>query len=170
MPSEFHANRSRGANSDMGGCFRAVARTVVALLASATVGLVLAACGSSVGATSAANACSPGPGAKCAGANLATSNLSHLNLSNANFSGADLSGADLSSANLSHANLEGADFSDADLTKADLKGANLFGDNFMGADLSGAINSSLNGATASSTQYVVCHTILPSGRLPTADC
>jgi hypothetical protein len=149
---------------------RAVAKTVVALLASAAFGLLMAACGSSAGATSAAHACSPRPGAKCAGANLATANLSHLNLSNVNFSYADLSGADLSSANLSHADLEGADLSDADMMKADLKGTNLLGDDFMGADLSGAINSNLNGATASSTQYVVCHTILPSGRLPTEDC
>ena len=147
-----------------------IAGTVVALVASTAVGLVLAECGPSSSATGPASTCNPGPGAQCPGANLAAVNLSHLNLSNVNLSHADLSGADLSSSNLSHANLEDADLSDSDMTRANLKGANLSGDDFMGADLSGAINSNLNGATASSTQYIVCHTILPSGRLPTEDC
>src|ERR1700728_531527 len=98
MPSEGNAPRSSGGRpgrQDVTRALGAVARAVVALVASVSVGLVLAACGSSAGATNAARACSPGPGAECAGANLAAVNLSHMNLSNANLSNADLSGADL---------------------------------------------------------------------------
>ena len=146
-------------------------------LASGTLVLSLAACGSTaVGVSSgtarssAAHACHPGPSADCSGAHLAGVNLSHMNLSNADFAHADLSGADLSSANLTGANLRSADLDGADMMRANLKRADLSGGNFMGADLSGAINSNLNSASASSTQYVICHTILPSGRRPVKDC
>jgi len=147
-----------------------VAGAVTALLASGILGLFLAASGSGATASNTASACHPGPSASCAGANLISANLSHMNLAHANFSYADLSGADFNSANLSSTSLKDADLSDADLTRADLKGASLSGANFMGADLSGAINSNLNGASASSTQYIVCHTILPSGQRPKNDC
>jgi hypothetical protein len=115
-------------------------------------------------------ACHPGPSADCVAANLAGANLSHLNLSNADFTYADLSGADLNSANLTGADLGHADLGDADLSRANLKRTTLTGVNFMGADLSGATNSTLDSASASSSQYVVCHTILPSGRRPANDC
>ncbi len=163
--------------ADMTQRFSVASGIAGTLAASGTLVLFLAACGSStdgasstVRAPSTAGSCNPGPSADCSGANLAGANLSHMNLGNANFSYADLSGADLNSANLSGANLHGADLNDADMTGENLKRADLSGANFMGADLSGAINSNLNNASASSAQYVVCHTILPSGRLPTEDC
>jgi hypothetical protein len=156
--------------------FVKIAPTVCAL-ASGTLTFFLAACGSgaigaSVGtATShAPHACHPGRSADCAGAHLAGANLSHLNLSNADFAYADLSGADLGSANLTGANLRGADLNNTDMVRVNLKRADLSGGNFMGADLSGAINSDLNSAAASSTRYVICHTVLPSGRRPANDC
>lgn len=151
--------------------FSAVVATIAALVVTGTLGVFLAIGGSSAAdASNRTSGCHPGPTANCAGADLVGANLSHLNLTNSNFSHADLSGADLSSANLSGANLKGADLGDADVTDALLKGTNLSGANFMGADLSGATNSNLDEASASSTQYVVCHTILPSGRLPQKDC
>jgi hypothetical protein len=134
-------------------------------LASGTLVLSLAACGSTAAGvssgtarSSAGHACHPGRSADCAGAHLA--GVNH----------ADLSGADLSSANLTGANLRSADLNGADMMRANLKRADLSGGNFMGADLSGAINSNLNSASASSTRYVICHTILPSGRRPVKDC
>jgi len=156
--------------------FGLVAPTVGAL-ATGTLVFFLAACGSdSVGASvgtatsHAAHACHPGPSAHCAGAHLAGANLSHLNLSNADFAYADLSGADLGSANLTGADLRGADLNGADMMRVNLKRADKAGGNFMGADLNGAINSDLNSASASSTRYVICHTVLPSGRRPMDDC
>jgi hypothetical protein len=140
------------------------------LLSLAVWGSSAAVASSGTGTSGTAHACHPGPFADCAGADLAGANLSSRNLSNADLAYADLSGADLGSANLTGANLRGADLGDADMMKANLKRANLSGDNFMGADLSGAINSNLDSASATSTQYVVCHTILPSGRRPVQDC
>ena len=154
-----------------------VVKLTVGAFASGTLVLSLAACGSTAAGvssgtarSSAAHACHPGRSADCPGAHLAGVNLSHMNLSNADFAHADLSGADLSSANLTGANLRSADLDGADMMRANLKRADLSGGNFMGADLSGAINSNLNSASASSTQYIICHTILPSGRRPVKDC
>jgi Pentapeptide repeats (8 copies) len=150
---------------------------VGALVTTGTLVLSLAVWGSSAavasggtGTPGTAHVCHPGPFADCAGADLAGANLSYRNLSNADLAYADLSGADLGSANLTGANLRGADLGDADMMKANLKRADLSGGNFMGADLSGAMNSNLDSASATSTQYVVCHTILPSGRRPVQDC
>jgi hypothetical protein len=157
--------------------FGIAAGIVGALVATGTLVLSLAVWGSGAAVASSgtdtsgvANACDPGPFADCAGADLAGANLLHRNLSHADLAYADLSGADLGWANLTGANFRGADLGDADMMGANLKRADLSGANFMGADLSGAVNSNLDSASAASTQYVVCHTILPSGRLPKQDC
>jgi hypothetical protein len=152
------------------GIVGALVTTGTLVLSLAVWGSSAAVASSGTGTSGTADACHPGPFAHCAGADLAGANLSYRNLSNADLAYADLSGADLGSANLTGANLRGADLGDADIMRANLKRADLSGDNFMGADLSGAMNSNLDSASATSTQYVVCHTILPSGRLPKHDC
>ena len=151
------------------GIVGALVTTGTLVLSLAVWGSSAAVASSGTGTSGTAYACHPGPFAGY-GADLAGANLSYRNLSNADLAYADLSGADLGSANLTGANLRGADLGDADIMRANLKRADLSGDNFMGADLSGAMNSNLDGASATSTQYVVCHTILPSGRLPKHDC
>src|SRR5580658_3072079 len=142
------------------GIVGALVTTGTLVLSLAVWGSSAAAASSGTGTSGTAHACHPGPFADCAGADLAGANLSSRNLSS----------ADLGSANLTGANLRGADLGDADMMKANLKRADLSGDNFMGADFSGAMNSNLDSASATSTQYVVCHTILPSGRRPVQDC
>ncbi|HYD69198.1 pentapeptide repeat-containing protein [Azospirillum sp.] len=122
MPKEEIACRRRSP-----GFRRALAATVLTLLAAPSVAQPLPGCD-----------LSPGYPA-CADAHLRGSDLRGFDLRNADLTRADLSGADLSGANLGGANLAGTDFRDANLTGADLRGTHTFKAKWKGADLSGAI-------------------------------